>query len=176
MREVTIKIYKVDELSEKARTHAHQEYIAEGWTGWDQENYDSLNKFMAVMPVKSWHVDGQERINVEPNGDELWNLQGTALQTALKDHGVIGTWKEGGCDITGYCMDCPLTDIFWHFMQLPEPSMKDNEMCLEQLISIAYYEWKDAVEEEVEYHNSLKHFMEDSRANDWEYYENGELY
>lgn len=73
MKTKEIKVYKLDELSEKAQELAHHQYlVGEMEYPWAEKNRQSLQEFERIFPVKvkDWEYGCRSFINWSYEGDE----------------------------------------------------------------------------------------------------------
>lgn len=193
-------IFKIDELSETAQQKAWEKSLQHFDMPWADENRQSLEAFCKEFPVKAKDWCYGDRADIVPvmefsqYDDAVWELTGLRLRTWLLnnfDH-VLYAGKyisktystlpyryrfrhskaiieESCCPFTGYCMDETLLDPIRKFIKTP-----DNRT-LEDLLGECLWSWVYACQEDYEYQSSFECFIEDARANEWEFNESGEM-
>jgi hypothetical protein len=199
MRTATIKVYKVDELSEKAKEKAFNDFCCTSDYFSASENESTLKEFENLFPikVKQWEYGFQgSYINYEFTDDEIEELSGIRLLKYLynnywtdlfkgkyysKGRYIDGkyTYKsrrskaifEHCCVLTGYCIDDDILDPIYNFLKKPEAHITFNDLMDDCLQS-----WIKACENDYEAYFSMESFEDMAQANEWEFKENGEMF
>lgn len=198
MREVTktFKIYKVDELSDWAKEQAYNKWLGSDPYSFGYDNERTLEKFESVFPVRviGWQYgDYNSFINFNFTGDGEWEeMTGVRLLKHLYSNyeedlfrpKYYSSWKSGrlvqrhskiikttSCVLTGYYMDDIILEPIYKFLKSPDPSTNFYDLMKECLES-----WISGCNKDVDSTTSMEYFLENSRDNDYEYYEDGELY
>lgn len=193
-------IFKIDELSEKAQRKAWEKSLEHFDMPWDDENQQSLIAFCERFPVdaKNWCYGDRADITPVMNYDEvhadMWWRDGLRLRTWLlnnhghvlcagkyinKTYGILPRhhrWRrskalieESCCPLTSYCKDENLLDPIRAFIKVP-----DNRT-LEDLLGECLWSWVNACQKDYEYQTSFECFLEDARANEWEFNKHGKM-
>lgn len=187
----TITIYSVNELSEAALNHAHENFLSNGdYYFWADENRASLDGFCKVFPVQHRDYDYGDRnyINSTTNvEDQIEALRGVWLRTYILNNywgeimkpkylGYIKgkprysrVQKEISCPFTGYCMDHALIDPLEAFIKQP-----NNSSSLSDLLTDCLENWVQSCGKDVEGSQSLEYFKDHAQANEYEYDINGD--
>jgi hypothetical protein len=88
MKIIKIKVYTLNELSDKAKKHAYNKWLSDFQYHWNKENEDSIKAFAAVFPVtiKNWSYGGNDsRVEFYMTGhnhfnsDQVEDLEGWKL-------------------------------------------------------------------------------------------------
>ncbi len=79
--------------------------------------------------------------------------------------------KHCDCTLTGVCFDNDILEPIVNFMVKP-----DNHTIFEELIDTCLDNIMKAVQNEVSYWNSKECILEEIKANEYEFLENGEIY
>lgn len=201
MREITVKIYKFWELSEKAQRRAW-EAAPDLSSDYSSEYRETLKKFEDIFDISvyRWSVDDYRysfdyvtagRATEAPEGDALrlaryiWNnyaeyiLKGRYYST--RGHYIDGKYhyKYRYSNVTKRMDNCPLTGVCMD-MDILQPVID----CLhykrffdsyEKLIDACLDSFFRAWRNEIEYCNSFEYFAEMCECNEWEFYETGEM-
>lgn len=196
MREITVKIYQFSELSEKAQRRAWMNYAGNlGECALNSEYRAALEAFCKAFDIVYIDYDINENaftfdfsLGFEPayNMDPLrfarfiWNQYAHQIQRG-KYYGKIShdgrhvyryskATIEYTCCFTGFCADLALTGPVWDCIHY-----KKEYTCFDQLIedclTAFFEEWRN----DMEYETSFEYFEELCAANNWEFYETGEL-
>ena len=89
MRTKTIELFTINELSDKAKEKAHENYLNEDREYvWENENRDSLDAFEDVFPIKvtNWSYDsysGYISLRMETDYEEIDEMSGHRLATYI---------------------------------------------------------------------------------------------
>ena len=187
MREVSIKVLKYDELSDRAKENARQNYAAsEGYLHGDEAlesikklaehfggkvtNYEidwsgacSPSSMKFDMPDYENGFDATDYENGEAEIERRLGLLGEYNPETLKGHGE--------CVLTGVCYDEDAIDGFrkaWH----------EGERDIDKLMEAAFRSLLEQCESEYNcfYDDEDGEFGEHCDANEYEFYESGKFY
>lgn len=201
MREKIIKLYKFDELSDEAKERARNWYREGNEFGWFGECHDSIKAFEKALPIKirDYELGGYRpsSVSFSVTDDNVVELKGLRLRTWLINHfwndleegkyyiGANGrtvsldakhrrsnATKEVSCPFTGVCYDENLLDPIRDFIFKFTP--RQAETTLKELLEDCFSSLQKAIEDEIEYQNEDEQVDESIRANEYEFYENGE--
>ena len=201
MREITVKIYKFSELSEKAQRRAWE--CGPDFSGdYNSEFRETLKKFENIFDISvyRWSVNDYDydfsyittgRATEAPEGDALrlaryiWNNYAEYI-TRGKYYGKL-VYRENQpprhvkrySKATFEIGNCPLTGVFCD-CDILEPVVN----CLHyksffdsytDLIDACLDSFFDTWRMDIAYHASFEHFAEMCEINDYEFYETGEM-
>lgn len=197
MRTIRTKVYQFDELDDKAKERAIEDYRGDGpdTSHIYDEAHESVKEFHKLFGTK----DGRRSwldIYFDHMDDNILELSGVRLRTYIinnyystffepKSYGEYkkrdnGKWrydryskcqfKETCCPFTGVCYDESLLDPLRKFIKKPTgDSFKD---LLEECISTL----KQDLENEEEAMNEDDYISEEIRANDYEFTKEGKRF
>lgn len=197
MREITMKVYSVEELSERALSRAYDNWCMNSDYPWGEENRKTLLEFERIFPIEvtDWQYGGgykYVRFNMTCE-DEVAELEGVRLakfvwnnyRTDLykgkyysKGKFINGKYQyvsrhskiilEKDCPLTGYYLDYDILKPIWDFLDSPRPNITFRDLMKECL-----EEWLEACENDYNDYYSKETFIEVAKANEWEFYEDG---
>ena len=201
MREITVKLYKFSELSEKAQRRAW-EMGPDFSDSYSSEYRETLKKFEDIfdIAVYRWSVDDCRysfdyvtagRAVEAPEGDALrlaryiWNnyadciLKGRYYSTRGRYIDGKYHYKYRYSKVTKNMDDCPLTGVCMD-MDILQPVIdclhyKSFFDSYEDLIDACLDSFFRAWRNEIEYCNSFEYFAETCEINEYEFYETGEM-
>jgi hypothetical protein len=200
-----ITVYYINELSDKARDHAHNDYLSEGdYYFWDSENRNSLDKFAEIFNLKiksACYGARSEGVNWSPEfydyQDEILNLSGIRLLRWLYNNVIPQITKPkyihygyrkntlypnkaarySKCQFT--IDDCPLTGYCMDICILdPVYKFIKNPVpntSLNDLIEDCFSSWVKGCNDDLEYSASMEAFIESCNANEWTFTESGKM-
>lgn len=194
MRQIIVNLYSFDELSEEAQRRAWMNY-AENISdfGWSEDYRATLEAFENAfdVTVSNWHVDengfGFKFYHHRENetfewirfAAWVWNNYGDKILTG-KYYGKISNGRhikrysratvEHTCSLTGFCADL---DIMAPMIRCIH--YKEAFFTYDQLIGACLESFFEAWRADMEYQTSLEAFEERCTANEWEFYESGEM-
>ena len=206
MRTEKIKIYKFNELTDEGREKAIDNYRNSGNDyHFGSENEASLKAFENIFPIKigNWSYGGDRSDGISFTmqcDDNIAELSGQRLATYIWNNyrqiykgkyyssRSIPTGRttppminykyryskctlEEGYNFTGYCADIYLLKTIYDFMKQPV-----STMTFEDLMRECLDEWISQCTKDVEYQNSDENIEETLEANEYEFYETGEIY
>ena len=98
MRQVTITLYRIDELSEAAKASAIEHYRAHGDYAWLRESLASINAYCAHFGVKLTHysIHAQSPLEFATNATNA-NFRGVKFDPTLADYMPTGFMRD--CDL-----------------------------------------------------------------------------
>lgn len=199
MRTIEQTVYSVEELSGKARERAYSNWLQGFEYFWSEENKESLEEFQKYFPVNvtNWEYGYRNYIDfsLTSKAEEYDNLSfkrlygvvNTLYQSSLKGkYYSKGQWVNGkytykhryskavkqhcNCNLTGYWIDDSLLEPIRKW--LANPCKTDT---FTDIMADALNEWVNDCEKDFEYAQSEEAFESDCEANNWEFYENGEM-
>jgi len=197
MREVTMKVYSVEELSERALERAYYDWCSNSDYPWGEENKKTLLEFERIFPVKvtDWEYGGGykyvkfhmtcENEVAELEGFRLakyiWNNYKNYIYEGKyysKGKYVDGKYQyvsrrskinlEKSCPLTGYYLDYDILKPIWGFLDSPRPNITFRDLMEECL-----EKWVKACEDDYNDYYSIDNFIEIAKVNEWEFYEDG---
>lgn len=196
MREIIIKLYKIDELPEKGKKIALQYFRdgnAENGYQWDTENEKSLYSFLDLFESRI-----VKHYIVKHSNSNLGSLSGLALHKYLWNkfedkifhqkqywicdghRNAVGLnakmreskiFKASSCPLTGYCMDNELLEPIIEFMHKPDKHTTFNDLltrCLSKYLA--------AVEKDREFQDSEEQIIEVANSNNYEFTADGSIF
>lgn len=201
MREITVKLYKFSELSEKAQRRAWE--CGPDFSGdYSSEYRETLKKFEDIFDISvyRWSVDDYRysfdyvtagRATEAPEGDALrlaryiWNnyaddiLKGRYYSTRGRYIDGKYHYKYRYSNVTKTMDSCPLTGVCMD-MDILQPVIdclhyKRFFSSYNDLIDACLDSFFRAWRNEIEYCNSFEYFAEMCEINDYEFYETGEM-
>ena len=157
MREVTMKVYTVEELSERALDRAYYDWCVDNGYPWDEENVKTLLEFERVFPVMvtDWKYGGDYKYVIfhMTCEDEVAELEGFRLAKYIwnnyknyiyegkyysKGKYVDGKYQyvsrrskinlEKDCPLTGYYLDYYILKPIWDFLDSPRPNITFRDL------------------------------------------------
>ena len=200
MREVTMKVYSVEELSEKALCRAYDNWSINSDYPWGNENEKSTVEFEKVFPIQvySWEYGGgydYVRFNMTCE-EEVEELEGFRLAKYIWNNYRLDIYKgkyyskgkyvdgkysyvsrhskiklEKDCPLTGYYLDYDILEPIWDFLDSPRPNVTFKDLMEECLDK-----WINACEGDCDSYYSKDNFIETAKDNEWEFYEDGSMY
>lgn len=199
MKKITVdyEVYSIDELSENAREKAYYSWLRDFDYPWADDNRATLDKFENIFPikVKNWEYGYRKYINFEMTcDDEIAELSGIRLLKYIYNNYYDFLYKgryysirhcdengkysfkykyskvikDNSCPLTGYYMDDEILEPIYKFLKNPSPSIT-----FENLMYKCLDNWLYACDKDYEYCTSMEYFIEESRDNGWEYFEDG---
>jgi hypothetical protein len=202
MREISIKLYKFSELSEKAQRQA--------WETGPNFSDDGSSDFRATLAafekifdisVYRWSIDDWSyefdyvtagRATEAPEGDALrlaryiWNNYAEYIQKG-RYYSTPGRYINGKyhykyrySKVTKEMDNCPLTGFFAD-QDILQPVIDclhykrffdSYETLIDTCLDSFFRIWRA----DIEYHNSFEYFAETCEINEYEFYETGEMY
>ena len=205
MRTKTIELFTINELSDKAKEKAHENYLNEDREYvWENENRDSLDAFEDVFPIKvtNWSYDsysGYISLRMETDYDEM---SGHRLATYIYNnywHSITkgkyySLWSKTEKSPNNPNMAklktryskvmivtegaCPLTGYVADDVLL-EPIFcflkKPDNTTFKELMQECLDAWIKYCVDDRSYQDSLEYFIETAQANEWEFTKDGEI-
>lgn len=178
-------VYKFNELSEKAQQNVLDTFRHNQDYPWIYDNKACLDMFVKSFPfveISNWEYGYRNYIDFVITND-LEDLAGVRLWKWLKNnfHDIVYTdyGKASphatksvfeSCPLTGYCVDDDLLQPLRDFLTRPKQSVT-----LYTLIQDCLTAWMQACNNDYEYWQSEEAIKDDIDANDYEFYDNGEL-
>lgn len=205
MKTKTITVYSVNELSDKALEKAYYNWLRHWEYLSHSDNMATLNKFKDIFPVKIKkfsYGDGTHDIEWEFNShSELLDMTGLRLRTYIINNywsdlfkgkyfslwsktekepknPNIGKLKlrrskvlfDNSCVLTGYWTDEEILDPIYKFLKTP-----DKGVNFEYLLNDCLETFGIACGKDHEATSTIKTFKDEVEANDWEFFENGDI-
>ena len=200
MREITMKVYSVEELSERALDRAYHDWCMNNNYPWGRENRKTLLEFERVFPVEvtDWQYGGfyKHVIFNMTCDDEVAELEGFRLAKYIwnnyknyiyegkyysKGKYVGGKYQyvsrhskiilEKDCPLTGYYLDYDILKPLYDFLDSPRPNITFRDLMKECLNS-----WVKACEDDYNNYYSIDNFKEIANVNEWLFFENGSMF
>jgi hypothetical protein len=196
-----VKVYSYDELDSMAQATALNNWLSSFDYSWGSDNKNTLDAFENIFPVKIRNFEyggyrGNDGVNfVTTCDDEIDNLSGFRLATYLWNnyknsifkgkYYSKGKWINGqyvnkhrhskiildnSCVLTGYCMDDDILSPIYNFLKKP-----DKNTTFLDLLKDCFDSWISACNADYEYATSEEAFKESCEANEYEFYENGDM-
>lgn len=201
MRNESISIYNISELSDSAQKVAHTEYLNNEFECfWLDEYVNSLKKFEEYFRIKiknyslgscdcyvDYDIDWY-RFDNRHYEDEISNLSGLRLARYIHNnfywciYEKKSYWKgnkkrkskiqlDSCCPFTGYCGDMDLIDPILKFLAKP-----DKNINFTNLIDLCIDSFTKAVRNDCESQECLQYFIDHAAANEYEFTEDGKRY
>lgn len=172
MKTKTISVYEFSELSDTAKQRAKDDFAASDGYCWSDDMLESITKLAEHFDgkVKDYNLDW---FDSSPSSMDfnMPDMEPGEIESRL---GQLGTFDaktlrgNGDCKLTGYCGDEDAIDGFrqaWH----------KGERDLTALMDAAFGTWIKAAQADCKSHYSDEQFTEFCQANDYEFYEDGEI-
>lgn len=195
MKNVTIKLYTIDELDNRALERAYEEWLNYCDYSWDNENRQSLTEFTKLFPVKvkDWEY-GYNRAYIDfvmTCEDEISELKGIRLWKYIynnyyyffirpkkytfnnKKYISKVFYEKIEYPLTGYYMDEVLLQPIYNFLKNPS---KYKYMTFEDLMEKCLNNWVKECQRDYIECTSLEYFKEVARENGWLFLKNGEFF
>jgi len=196
-----INIYSFEELSEKAKQTAHENYLYKGdYFVYDSELRATLNAFEKAFNVQ-FSFDGYDNATIRRYGYEyeyageiddpqrvatfMYNNFGAGVEKG-KCYSTFGKWIDGKYNfksrysrITKELDNCPLTgdgydyDILKPFIDCIE--RREQFSSVDDVLLACVNNWIKAWNNEEEYCSSLEFFAGMAAANDWYFLVDGRV-
>jgi len=198
MREVTMKVYSVEELSEEALIKAYQDWCYNSYYPWGGDNEKTMREFERIFPVKvtEWEYGGGGYKYVRFHmtcEDEVAELKGLRLAKYIwnnyrhriykgkyysKGKFIDGKYQyvsrrskiilEKDYNLTGYYIDYDILKPIWDFLDNPR-----QHITFWDLMGKCLEEWVRACDNDYNDYYSKDSFIETAKVNKWEFYEDG---
>jgi len=196
-------IYKFDELSEEAKKKAIEWYLGDGLEyHFYKDNLDTLNSFENIFNIKvtdysyggycmphiSWDFTDHDSEYIEELEyvrllkyviNNFWNYLYKPRVKYLKAVGsnnnkerISNIFLDETCTLTGYYMDMEILNPIYNFLNnFKEPCLNYSELISECLDSFIY-----ACNRDWEWCHSEEYAIENIKANEFEFDENGGIW
>ena len=173
MRKISVPIYKFSELSDKAKQKAKDDYAAIFGYNWSEEALESLKALASHFDgsLKDYSIDWFGGSYSYAKFDIPDEMTKTEIKKRLKQLGSYNkkTLKgHGDCKLTGVFTDEAAIDGF-------REAFHEGETDLQKLLEEAFDSLLKECQKDCEASYEDEQFSETCEANDWEFYENGEL-
>jgi hypothetical protein len=194
MKEVAIKVYDFNELSDKAKERAHSDWLNDFDDVDIGDNQATLDAFEKIFPIKikNWEYGYNRFINWTFTGeDEIADLCDIRLLAYLHNHYFDDLWKgqyyfskinpgydtryskiikQNCCVLTGYYIDQDILDPIYKFMQKPY-----MDVTFKDVLDDCLHAWLKACETSYEYQQTEEYFKDICEANDYTFLDNGKM-
>lgn len=198
MRQETIEIYKLEELSDSVQEKVYSDWLQGFEYFWSGDNQNSLEGFLKIfhVSIKNWNVSSCD-YNFQflsHYQEDIENLSGIRLLKWLWNNHKNDIYKpkylskngvgsknyisgyskiqiESSCTITGYCMDNSLLFPILKFMSKPDKNTNLYDL-LYDCIDSFFSDYKA----DMEYQESFEAFKDDCLSNEMEFTIKGEQY
>ena len=200
MREVTMKVYSVEELSGKALSRAYDDWYMNSDYPWNKKNKKTLLKFEKIFPVEvtDWYYGGVYKyVKFHMTcDDEVAELEGFRLAKYIwnnyrhiiyngkyysKGKCVNGKYQyvsrrskinlERECSVTGYYLDYVILKPLYDFLDSPKQYVTFRDLMEECLES-----WLNAYEDDYNNYYSIGNFIKIAKDNNYEFFEDGSMF
>lgn len=195
MREINIKIYSFDELSEEAQRRAWMNHAKNlGEFGWNSEYLATLEAFEKAFDIEvkyaidenAYYYEFQQ--NAEPPEMDwlrfaryIWNQYAHQIQRG-KYYGKINkagrhifryskATVEYTCNFTGFAADMTITGPVWDCIHYKRQYSNYEDLMHDCLIEF-FEEWRA----DMEYETTIECFEEYCAANELEFTEDGKIW
>jgi hypothetical protein len=165
MKEVTIKTYTIDELSEKAKTKAREWWMSAGFSSddaWEQIKEDALNVGLKIICLRPTGIQGNNEGHFEKFAEDT-------AERIIKEHGKsCETYKT----VTSYLVslkELKRDEDGELYMQEQDKAEEIEKDFLYNLLE----DYRIILEKEIEYQESDENVDEVLRANEYAFDENG---
>lgn len=158
MQTVTLNLYAIDELDDKAKERARDWWRSTGELFWCDEARDSIQTFCEHFGVtlKDWSVGPFAPLDYSTNAEQR-HFRGVKLRTFNRDHMP-----------TGYCLDCSLWQTFYdHFKKTG-----DAKAAFEAALWEGFKDWRADMESQLE----DEYIDEHMQANQYQFTADGRFY
>jgi hypothetical protein len=192
-------VYSIEELSEIARNRAYDNWHGDNDYISDIDNRETLSRFESIFPIKvnGWKYGYNHYIKFNMTCDDciedlegirlakyIWNNYKQFLYTMkmyykggisknTKFHYSKINYVTGNCPLTGYYLDEEIITPIHDFLNNLDKNLNTT---FRELMAKCLYAWLKACHEDYQNYFSIEHFVDISKVNEWEYYENGRQY
>lgn len=191
----TYEVYKVEELSDKAKENAYYRWLAGYEYPWQGENMATLKAFEGIFNIRvyDWKYDGwtcyyRFTSNYSEEEEELCGVRLLKFIVNNYWHYLFKPktyWHGKGfnkqrrsrisvtddCVLTGYCADMDILKPIYDFLKAPDKHTNLHDLMDECIGSFFRYCSKD-----VEYCTDEEAFERDCEANGYEFLSNGDFF
>lgn len=186
MRTIEISIYKFSELSDESKRKALDKFEPSVDFIYD-DAHETVKAFCEIFGVKEGRQSWLD-FNTDYIDDNILELTGQRLRTYLINNFYSEIYKpktyykrvnkkrkskifvNNDCVLTGVCYDHDMLEPIYNFIQKP-----CNHTNFQDLIDNAFNNLRKSVEDEASYRYSDEAKIEDIDANDYEFYEDGNI-
>lgn len=173
MRIIEVKLFKYDELSDKAKENALRWY-ANGYEYFNgEEAVDTLKAFVDFFSGKindySLDYNGGQSFLRFSLPESAQTLKGVRLWKWLVNNPETKEKLLGDCGLTGVCFDYTITGPVRDFLKKPS-----EDVTIEDLIKDGFHDLAHCVADDYEYQCFGDGAIESIRANEYEFLENGD--
>jgi hypothetical protein len=205
MRTVSINVLKYEELSDRAKEKALQNYQSEGDYPWSSENENTLKAFQKIFPimVKNWEYGYRNDVNFTFNGDDdIEEMRGIRLATYIYNNyyrelftgKYYSLWSKKEKSPTNPSVgklkkryskvimeNCCVLTGFCHDDDILEPVYKFlKKPCkntnFKDLMEDCLEQWVSACGKDHDHYFSEEAFAETCESNEWEFHEDGTMF
>ena len=172
MRTYEAKAYTFDELSEKAKDAAKQDYFSGAGYSWSEDALASLKALAKAFGARlsEYQIDwfSSTYSSAEFDAPEMSRREIGRLLSALGTYDKKTLRGHGECKLTGYCADEDALDGM-------RKAYFAGESDLGELLQEGFRSWLKAAQADAEYQYSDEAFAEACEANDDEFDESGRM-
>ena len=189
MKEVTIKLYDLEDLTEKAQKIAYEKWMCNFEYFWHSENMDTLKEFSKIFGIEVNEFEYDQfnywyRFNVREEfpenmrGDRLvkyiqnnfmWILSKPKVYAKNGKKRISRIFREAK-DLTGFYLDSAIISPILDFIKSPK------NIGFEELINECLDAFFKACRDDFAYCCSFEAFKEQCEANEYLFEESGEMY
>ena len=177
MRTIKLKLYSFDELSKEAKQKALENYVHSAEYFWGDDAIKSLEGFCKHFEcsLKKYSIDWLEGYRNEYSfyiPEHMRNLSEEEMGEYIESMGSYDkeTLKgTGECKFTGYCADEDAADG-------ARKAYFEGERNIDEILGTGFESWYSACKSDFEYQLTEEYYSEHCEANEYEFYENGEMH
>lgn len=190
MRNITIGLYSINELSTEAQQKAYQQWSQEMEYPFHDDNINTLQTFLQVfdfVTVEKFEYEFDCSIDFFIDDNCVPDITGLRLHKWIVNNYDNYLYKNksyfiyrkqrtskivkyNSCVLTGYYQDDIILYHMYKYLEHP------TSITLYDLMKKCLTEWVKACKEDFDHCSTFEYFVEESQANEWEYTANGELY
>ena len=158
-KDVTIQVFKFDELSESAKENARDRWRDGMEFAWRDEAKDSIRAFLGQFGIKltEWNVGPYQPFSYRLSEYDNSNFRGMKLRDFERENYP-----------TGYCLDADMSIEFYDVFKKTGDAMHAFECAIES----GFIGWRNDMEWQV----SDEYIDECLEINEYEFTENGEIW
>lgn len=173
MKEVTLKVYKFNELSEDTQQKVYQRELKNNY---NEDIIQLLNKEMdGVLKDFGEHYGIKIHYEIDENDLDFYFYKFKYLYSNFEcGKNVYNFIKEKLEEVSGYntlYSDNHLTDCLKEYIKHFDEH-RTFESLMRSCLTIFFSNWQKSLR----YYNSFEHFKKDAISNELYYFENGKLY
>lgn len=175
----TKTVYTFDELPRSVQVDVMQNYRMNDEFPWERDWAESLDAFCEWLCVKGVtyeygcrgaYISFTTCSLTPPDGFEEFVMRGVRLWKWLQTNLEV---PKNSCPFTGYCGDEDLLEPLRSFLE--DPRTQPTSVTMSELVQKCLERWLSCASMDLDYWDSEECIIEEIKANEHEFTENGEL-